>query len=110
MKIAIACQQGHLSSDVAPKFGRAPYYMIYDTEQSASSPSAKAGRPPKLADGGLEAAVTLLNDEINAVIAGEFGEHVTHFLHAANVKMARAPQAAGSWALEQFLHDRLPLV
>ncbi|MCF3652509.1 NifB/NifX family molybdenum-iron cluster-binding protein [Synoicihabitans lomoniglobus] len=108
MKIAIACNQSRLSGEVAPKFGRAPFYMIYDTENAGLSKLAKGPRKTMPPDGGLNVAVTLMETEIGAVIAGEFGDHVAHFFRGANVKLARAPGVGGSRALDDFLNGRLP--
>lgn len=106
MRVAVACHECRLSSDVAERFGRAPFYLIYDTE-SASTTKLASGRRPKMPpDGGLNIAVTLLDAEVEAVIAGKFGHRVTEFFRGANVAVSCAPKISGSFALDRFLREQ----
>lgn len=108
MKIAIACQHDRISSEVAAEFGRAPHYLIYDPDHMELSKLTKGHRDRLPPQGGLEVAVTLLDAGVGVVIAGQFGDHVRRFLREAGVRMVRSPRGAGSWALDRYLHDRLP--
>ena len=105
MKVAIACQESRLSSDVAERFARAPFYFVYDTESAHTTKLASGNRSKMPPDGGLSVAVALLDAEVDAVIAGKFGRRVVEFLSGADVAVYEAPKLAGSCALDRFLRE-----
>ena len=107
MKIAVASEKSSLRSSVAPRFGRAPFYHIYDTESYSVSKYGSGRRENMPPHAGVDAARTLLSAKIDAVIAGDFGQHVATLFRENHVEVAKAPLRAGSWALDEFLRGRL---
>ncbi len=105
MKVAVACQESRLSSEVAPRFARAPFYFVYDTDSAQTNKLAAGNRRKMPPDGGLSVAVALMDAEVDAVIAGKFGHRVVEFFNGANVAVYEAPKLAGSFALDRFLHE-----
>lgn len=105
MKVAVACQESRLSSDVAARFGRAPFFFIYDTVASSITKLASGRRAKMPSDGGLHVAVTLLDHGVEAVISGKFGHRVAEFFEGAGVVVAESPDIAGSFALDRFLQQ-----
>jgi predicted Fe-Mo cluster-binding NifX family protein len=105
MRVAIACRDSRLGSDVAEHFGRAPAYVIYDTASGSVTKLASGFEEEMPPDGGLNAAVTLLDSNVDAVIAGRFGHRVTEFFEGANVILSQAAVVAGSLALDRFLRE-----
>jgi len=109
MKIAVACQESRLSSLVAERFARAPFFLVYDTATAAITKLASGYRNPLPNDGGLNVAVTLVNEGIEAVIAGRFGHRVENFFKGANVALSRATHINGSYALDRLLQANASL-
>lgn len=106
MKVAVTCQQSRLSSDVAERFGRAPFIFVYDTVASSITKLALGQRAKMPPDGGLNVAVTLLDHGVEAVISGGFGHRVTEFFQGAEIVVSEMRDVAGSFALDQFLHGQ----
>lgn len=106
MKVAVACQQSRLSSDVAERFGRTPFFLVYDTAASSLTKLALGQRSKMPPDGGLNIAVTLLDHEVEAVISGKFGNRVAEFFQGAGVVASEASDIAGSFALDRFLRQQ----
>ena len=85
MKVAISCKEHSAEAEVDPRFGRAPCFAIYDTAsdafefidntQSLNSPSGA----------GVQAAQTILNAEVSALLTGHCGPKAFRALSSADV-------------------------
>lgn len=104
MKVAVACKECRLDSEVAERFGRAPAFIIYDSKMESTTKLAVGSRTQMPPDGGLQIAVTLLDAEVEGVVAGRFGRRVTDFFRGADVTIAQIQGEAGGSALHRFLH------
>ena len=89
MKIAVATEIGGLEDVVSPVFGRCRTFTIVETDRRdvkkvdvVSNASAQAMR-----GAGIQAAQTLVNLGVNAVIAGNFGPNAFNVLNQAGVAL-----------------------
>ena len=94
MKVAIASMGADANSPVAYQFGRAPYYIIYDSNSDSmeSLPNTYA-----MASGGagIQAAQMLVSRGVNLVImGGVVGPNASMVLDAAGVPVI--PSVSGS--------------
>ncbi len=88
MKIAISTTGETLSSELDPRFGRAQYFIIYDTEQDQidafinnnSNVNAQGGA-------GTNASQLIANSGATAVISGNFGPNAVKGLNAFDIEM-----------------------
>jgi predicted Fe-Mo cluster-binding NifX family protein len=86
MKIAIPVDEKSLESNVCVSFGRAPYYLIYDTETKESvfldnSAAASTG------GAGIKAAQTIVDNKVNALLTPRCGENAANVLKSADIKI-----------------------
>ena len=89
MKIAIPMNEKTLNSSVSAHFGRAPYYLIYDTETKESvfiDNSASASR----GGAGIKAAQVILDQQANALITPRLGDNAADVLEAANIEIYKS--------------------
>ena len=107
MKICITAQGSTLDAPVEERFGRAPYFMIIDTETGSSEAienqfaGATGGVGPK-------SAQLLIDRKVTALVSGMVGGNAREALKAAGISMFTY-RAGGSVkdALEQFTGSKL---
>ncbi|MFH1687922.1 MAG: NifB/NifX family molybdenum-iron cluster-binding protein [bacterium] len=109
MIIAVASQGMDLSSKVDSRFGRAPYFLVYDTENE-NSQVVMNGQNVNAAQGaGIQAAetVTYLNADI--VVAGNFGPKAFQALAAAGAKVALWADGSVEEAIDLARNNKLEI-
>ncbi|MFA5449771.1 MAG: NifB/NifX family molybdenum-iron cluster-binding protein [Clostridia bacterium] len=84
MRVAIPINQRDIKSEVYPSFGRAPYYLMYETNDRTSifldnTAALSAG------GAGIKAAQLLLDNDVKVIIAPRYGENAAKVLADANV-------------------------
>lgn len=79
MKIAIPVNEKSIKSEVCPSFGRAPYYLIYDSETKVSVCIDNVAAQ-SAGGAGIKAAQTLVDNGIKIVIAPRYGENAARVL------------------------------
>jgi predicted Fe-Mo cluster-binding NifX family protein len=107
MKICITSQGSTLDAPVEERFGRAPYFMIIDTETGSAEAienqfaGATGGVGPK-------AAQLLIARKVAALVSGMVGGNAREVLMAAGIQMYTY-RVGGSVkdALEQFNNNKL---
>jgi predicted Fe-Mo cluster-binding NifX family protein len=86
VKIAFAIGGEDLSSLVHEKFGRAPWFLVFDgankTFSLVDNPAANGAQ-----GAGIKAAETVFRSGAKAVVAGEFGPKAEDMLRAAQIEM-----------------------
>jgi predicted Fe-Mo cluster-binding NifX family protein len=109
MKIAIPVEEKTLESDVCVSFGRAPYFLIYDTEIKESvfidnSAAASAG------GAGIKAAQTIVDNRANALLTPRCGQNAADLIKAADIKMYKTSSASVKDNISAFIDGKLPLL
>ncbi len=84
--IAVTVTSPDPEAEVEPRFGRAPFFMLFDTQTEEWTPLAN---PALEAAGGagVQAAQFLADRRIEAVISGAFGPNAFRVLEAAGIGM-----------------------
>jgi len=101
MKIAISSSGMTLESDVDPRFGRCPYYIIYETENDSFEPvENKSGQAAGGA--GIQAAQMISSMKVESVISGNIGPNAFRVLSAASVKIYSGATGSIKNAVEKF--------
>ena len=87
MKIAISCREKSMDSEVDARFGRAPYFCIYETDddsfefidnqQTLNSPSGA----------GVQSAQNVVNAGVSALLTGHCGPKAFRALTSAHIKV-----------------------
>jgi predicted DNA-binding protein (UPF0251 family)/predicted Fe-Mo cluster-binding NifX family protein len=107
MNIAVTSQGPDLASKVDPRFGRAKYVIIVNTETGEftahdNSPSLDAAR-----GAGNRTGRSVVESGAEAVISGSVGPQAFHVLRAGNVEIYTGATGTVKDAIEQFKSGRL---
>lgn len=102
MKLCITAAGNDLSSATDSAFGRAPWFVIVDTDSGAVEPvenkSVNASQ-----GAGIAAAQTMADKNVQAVLTGRLGPKAQTALSAASITMYEGlAQTTVGQALEQF--------
>lgn len=102
MKIAITAQEPSSDSQIDPRFGRAPWLMIYDPiEKTWQSVDNSAGL--NAAHGaGIQAAQKVVDQQAAAIITGAIGPKAYRSLQAAGVQIFHGAKGSVTQALQAF--------
>lgn len=102
MKIAITAQEPSADSLIDPRFGRAPWLMIYDpTENNWQSIDNSAG--VDAAHGaGIQAAQKVVDQQVTTIITGAIGPKAYRSLKAAGVLIFHGAKGSVTQALQAF--------
>jgi len=106
MKIAVSAKGNELSSQVDPRFGRAAYFIIYNTDdesfEAISNESAAATQ-----GAGIQAAQAVANKNVDWVMSGNFGPKAFTALKAANMKIASWSDGTVEEAIKLLINGEL---
>ncbi|THB70940.1 MAG: dinitrogenase iron-molybdenum cofactor biosynthesis protein [Desulfobulbaceae bacterium] len=88
MKVAVSAQGPTLSDEIDPRFGRAAYFIIFDTENDEVEVLNNSVNANGFKGAGIQAA-TLMNDKgVNVLLTGYCGPKAFKVLEAGGVKVA----------------------
>ncbi len=109
MKIAVTSQGPELTSQLDPRFGRAKYFLVVDTETHESQAHDNAENLNAAQGAGVQAARKVAELGVKAVITGNVGPKALSALKAAEIEVYLAPAPGGSVAeaVEQFKAGKL---
>lgn len=102
MKLAVMAsgKQG-LEAEVDSRFGRAPYFVVVDSESMESSVH-KNKAASESGGAGIAAAQAVLDEGVQGVIAGNFGPKAFEILNSGEVKLFALSEVTIKEALEKF--------
>ena len=106
MKIAITSTGSTLDAEVDPRFGRAAFFLIVDTDtgkfEAVENGAVNAG-----GGAGVSAAKTVADAGAKAVLTGNCGPNAERTLSAAGIELYISLSGTGAEALEQFRNGEL---
>ncbi|MDD4774296.1 MAG: NifB/NifX family molybdenum-iron cluster-binding protein [Eubacteriales bacterium] len=109
MKIAIPVDEKSLKSNVCASFGRAPYFLFYNTQTKESyylDNSAVASQ----GGAGIRAAQVIADHGVKALLTPRCGENAEKVLSGAEVLIYKSTQNTAQENIDAFLDDRLSLL
>jgi predicted Fe-Mo cluster-binding NifX family protein len=107
MKLVVTAQDSSLDSPVDPRFGRARYFLLVDTDTGQFTPHDNVQNLNAAQGAGIQAAQTVVRLGAEAVLTGSVGPKAFATLQAGQV--AVYPGAAGTvrQAVEELRCGRL---
>ncbi len=107
MKIIVTSPGTTLDSPVDPRFGRAKYFLLVDTDtmQTTAHDNIQNRNAPQGA--GIQAAQTVYSLGAGAVVTGNLGPKAFRTLHAAGIAIYLGASGTAREAVEQFRSGRL---
>ncbi len=109
MKIAISSQGETLTSQVDPRFGRAPYFIIYDTESGNFAAMSNEQNLNAAQGAGIQAAQNVVRQQVELVISGNLGPKAYATLSAAGVKTALWAEGTVAEAVKLAMDEKLKI-
>lgn len=106
MKIIVTAKKEDLDSPVDPRFGRCQYFITVDTETLGFS-AQKNSQKNAMGGAGVQAAQTVANEKVDAVVTGSVGPNAFQTLDVAGVKIFTGAQGTVKDAVEAFKEGKL---
>lgn len=110
MKIAITTQGHDLSSHLDPRFGRAKWLILVDTNTNQFEAHDNTVNLNASSGAGIQTAQNVANLEAEAVITGNLGPNAFKTLSAAKVKAFLSKASTAQEALDLFKEGKLQQV
>lgn len=106
MKIAISATGPHLHSPIDPRFGRAPWLLVVDSETGAVINSIDNSAAGSVAHGaGIEAAGRLANEGVEVILTGRMGPKAAAVCARAGIWIREAVNGTVREALDSFARE-----
>ena len=109
MKIAVTSTGPDLESEVDPRFGRAPYFLIVDSETFDFEALDNKENVNALKGAGIQAAGMVSNKGAEVLLTGFCGPNAFKVLKAAKIGVANNASGAVRDAVVAYLDGKLPL-
>ncbi len=109
MKILLSSTGHDMDSRLDLRFGRAPVFVIVDTETMDFEAMDNSG-VAAAGGAGVSAAQLVADREVEAVITGNVGPNAMNILRAANIEIYRGTPASVKENVDKFIKDELVLI
>ena len=109
MRIAVSSQGSDLTSKVDPRFGRAPYFLVFDTGDDSFDVVNNEQNVNAAQGAGIQAAENVAREKVDMIVSGNFGPKAFRALNAAGIKIALWADGTVSEAIELARNDRLDI-
>ena len=110
MKLAVTSQGPGIDSPVDPRFGRAKYFLLIDTDSGQPETVDNSQLLNAAQGAGIQAAQNVVELEVEAVVTGNVGPKAFSVLEAGGIKMYIGATGSVENAVEQLKADRLECV
>lgn len=107
MKIAVTSTGRELSSELDPRFGRAAYFLVVDTDSMTSSVVENAQNLNLPQGAGIQAARTVAEQKVSALITGNCGPKAFRVLNAAGIQVVTGVRGSVSDAIQAYMKGEL---
>ncbi|KPL11856.1 dinitrogenase iron-molybdenum cofactor biosynthesis protein [candidate division BRC1 bacterium SM23_51] len=107
MKIAITAQGKDIQNQVDPRFGRAPWFIIADTDTGQFEAVDNAQNVNALQGAGIQAAQNVARHGVACVLTGHCGPNAFRALLAAGIQVIVGIEGTVAEAIERFQRGEL---
>ncbi|MGI6076952.1 MAG: NifB/NifX family molybdenum-iron cluster-binding protein [Fastidiosipilaceae bacterium] len=106
MKIAIPVNEKNMQTDICESFGRAPYYLIYDTEKDEAT-FIDNSAATSTGGAGIKAAQVIVDSGAKILLTPRCGEKAANVLMAADIKLFKSIPATAQANIDAYLTNKL---
>lgn len=112
MRIAVTSRGTDLHAAVDPRFGRAAYILVVDSESREVEIIDNRKNADAFKGAGIQAAAGLSDRKVDVLLTGHCGPNAFKTLHAAGIKVASDANTFGTveGALQAFTRGRLSFI
>jgi predicted Fe-Mo cluster-binding NifX family protein len=107
MKLVITSEGESLQSAVDPRFGRAKFFIVVDTDTNAAAAIPNTVNLNAVQGAGIHAGKAMVGLGVEAVITGHVGPKAFEALKAGNVKIYTSTTGTVADAIEQMKAGQL---
>lgn len=107
MKVAVSSSGTTLDADLDPRFGRASYFLIVDTDTMALEVKENTQNLNLPQGAGIQAGKTVVSCGVEAVVTGNCGPKAFQVLEAAGVKVVTGLQGTVREAVEKVKNNQV---
>lgn len=107
MKVAVTAQNGSLDSQVDPRFGRAAYFVVVDTDTMKFEVVDNKQNLQAASGAGIQAGQTVAESKVEAILTGNCGPKAFATLNAAGIKVYVGLSGTVKDAVEAFKAGKL---
>lgn len=109
MKIAIPVNEQSVVSGVCQSFGRAPYFLIYDTA-SKKQEFLENGAEASRGGAGIKAAQFIVDQKVDAVLTPRCGQNAADVLEESAIKLYQTKGESIQENIDDFVGDKLEIL
>ncbi len=109
MKIAVTSKKTDLDSEVDPRFGRAAFILVVDSESTQYEVLDNNENVNALKGAGIQAAAMLSDKGADVLLTGFCGPNAFKTLKAAKIGVANGASGTVREAVKAYLDGKLPL-
>ena len=102
MKIILTANGPGLDSEIDPRFGRAQYFLLVDTETEEIHPIDNAQNLQAAGGAGIQSAETILKHGAEVLLTGHCGPKAFRALEAAGIKIIHGVEGSVQTAIDKF--------
>lgn len=106
MKIALSSSGKDLDSNLDLRFGRCPYFIIYDSDTDEFKTLDNKGQQSS-GGAGIAAAQQLIDESVDIIISSSIGPNAYELLDDAGVKMYKGNSIPCKLLIESYKEDKL---
>lgn len=109
MKLAVPVDGSSMQTSVCQSFGRAPYFLIYDTETEEAR-FFKNDAAAAQGGAGIRAAQWIVDQDVQALLTPRCGNNAALVLQAANIKIYKTQGDSLEENIRAFATEELPVL
>ena len=109
MKIAVTSEGANLDSEVDPRFGRAAYIIIVDSDTFDFEAVDNQENVNALKGAGIQAAKAVSEKGVEVLLTGFCGPNAFKAMNAAKIGVANNASGSVREAVQAYLDGKLPL-
>lgn len=106
MKIAVPVEGKSMETNVCLSFGRAPYFLIYDTERKESTYLDNSAANSQ-GGAGVKAAQTIVDNNSDILLTPRCGENAAVVFKAADIKIYKVINDSVEANINAFIEGKL---
>jgi predicted Fe-Mo cluster-binding NifX family protein len=106
MRIAVSVKEPSIDSEVDPRFGRAPYFLLVDTDTMEWEVVCNTQNLNLTQGAGIQAAQSLMSKSPQVLLTGNCGPKAFRVFEAAGVKVCVGVKGTARDAVEDFIKGK----
>mgnify|MGYP006292569679 CR=1 FL=1 len=106
MKIAVTSSGPELRSEIDPRFGRCPYFIIYDTDNDKFEAIENANISG-MGGVGIQSAQMMADKGVQVVISGNCGPNAFRTMNAADIQLISGVTGSVDSAIQEYKKGNL---